>query len=55
MIGKLTVLPESIGGLSLLEELDLSDCVDLEALPAGVGSLKNLRKLDLSRCQVRAE
>lgn len=40
-------LPESIGGLTYLETLDLYDN-ELEELPKTIGNLKNLRELSLS-------
>ena len=44
---KLTTLPDSIGSLVNLQELDLS-CNNLIILPDCIGSLTNLQRLDLS-------
>ena len=43
-------LPQSIGNLSNLTSLNLSDCYNLESLPSSIGTLSNLTSLNLSRC-----
>lgn len=44
---QLSVLPESIGNLGALVELDVSSN-DLEELPQGIGKLSKLTKVDAS-------
>ena len=36
--------------MTQLEELDMSDCMRLEALPATLGLLTKLQRLDVSDC-----
>ena len=36
--------------MTQLEELDMSDCAQLEALPASLGLLTRLQRLDVSDC-----
>ncbi|MDR2694199.1 MAG: leucine-rich repeat domain-containing protein [Chitinispirillales bacterium] len=43
-------LPQDIGVLSELVELNLADNIDLGAIPSGIGSLRNLKKLDIRYC-----
>ena len=43
-------LPEGIGGMTSLIELNLADNDRLGTLPASIGSLKNLRTLDVRTC-----
>jgi len=43
-------LPEDIGSLYELIELNLADNNDLGKLPAGIGNLRNLKKLDIRYC-----
>ena len=43
-------LPDEIGSLSELIELNLADNNDLGSLPPGIGNLRNLRKLDIRYC-----
>jgi Leucine-rich repeat (LRR) protein len=38
-------LPQSIGDLSSLEEMNVSDNKELKALPSTIGSLSKLKKL----------
>ncbi|KAK4588004.1 hypothetical protein RGQ29_019126 [Quercus rubra] len=44
------VLPSSIGSLTALSSLDLSDCKNLLCLPSTICSLKKVEALYLSRC-----
>ena len=50
----LSSLPESLGGLGLLQTLDLRYCSGLsslpESLPESLGGLGSLQTLDLSGC-----
>jgi len=43
-------IPQEIGTLSELIELNLADNLELGRLPSGIGNLKNLRKLDIRYC-----
>jgi hypothetical protein len=43
-------IPQEIGSLSELIELNLADNLELGRLPPGIGNLKNLRKLDIRYC-----
>ena len=45
-----SVLPESIGGLSSLEELWVNDNKELKALPSTIGSLSKLKELHAYAC-----
>jgi Leucine-rich repeat (LRR) protein len=45
-----SVLPESIGGLSSLEELWVNSNKELKALPLTIGSLSKLKKLVAADC-----
>ena len=46
----LTSLPTSLGQLSALQTLNLSDCWYLTSLPGSLRQLPALQTLDLSRC-----
>ncbi len=46
----ITVVPESLGNLTALRSLDLSECSQLTALPESVGNLGALLTMDLSGC-----
>jgi Leucine-rich repeat (LRR) protein len=46
----LSDLPQSIGDLSLLEELWVNGNKELKALPSTIGSLWKLKKLVASSC-----
>jgi leucine-rich repeat protein SHOC2 len=48
----LTSLPNNIGDLNHLEELELTYCQHLTNLPEEIGQLKNLRKLVLNYCTI---
>ncbi|CAM6077767.1 unnamed protein product, partial [Sphagnum tenellum] len=48
--GALKALPEDIGKLLKLTELNLASCSSLEALPGSMFHLKELKHLDLSGC-----
>ncbi|XP_048476103.1 DISP complex protein LRCH3 isoform X3 [Rhincodon typus] len=48
---KLTSLPEDIGSLSQLRELDVS-CNDIHTLPSQIGNLESLRDLNIRRNQL---
>uniref|UniRef100_A0A8D0H8U7 LRCH3 n=1 Tax=Sphenodon punctatus TaxID=8508 RepID=A0A8D0H8U7_SPHPU len=50
---KLPALPEEIGSLSSLRQLDVSSN-DLQSLPTSVGSLESLRDLNIRRNQIAA-
>ncbi|MBR3425219.1 MAG: hypothetical protein IKG79_04140 [Neisseriaceae bacterium] len=43
----ITTLPESIGQLQNLQELNLSGCGNLEMLPESIKQLQNLQELNL--------
>jgi Leucine-rich repeat (LRR) protein len=45
-----SALPESIGGLSSLEELWVGGNKELKALPLTIGSLSKLKKLVAENC-----
>ena len=47
----LASLPESVGGLTLLQVLYLDECAKLASLPESVGGLTQLRLLSLYRCR----
>uniref|UniRef100_A0A8I6XGQ4 Uncharacterized protein n=1 Tax=Hordeum vulgare subsp. vulgare TaxID=112509 RepID=A0A8I6XGQ4_HORVV len=47
----LSALPESIGEMEGLMNLDLSHCAGIKELPESFGKLKKLVHLDLSHCQ----
>merc|ERR1712039_386974 len=49
-MGGLTCLPEQVGQLAALEELNLDECSALESLPAEIGQLGALQMLNLSGC-----
>jgi Leucine-rich repeat (LRR) protein/GTPase SAR1 family protein len=44
-------LSAGIGGLTALQEIDLSGCKSLKELPAELGALKELQKINLSGCR----
>jgi Leucine-rich repeat (LRR) protein len=46
----LSELPQSIGDLSSLEEVKVSDNKELKALPSAIGSLSKLKKLFAYNC-----
>lgn len=48
---KLRLLPEGIGRLAELEDLNLSDCHGLTESPPAVGDLSGLKTLNLGRCE----
>ncbi|KAI9116513.1 hypothetical protein K1719_012680 [Acacia pycnantha] len=50
----LASLPESIGSLTSLQELRLTDSRSLASLPESIGSLTSLQELDLNHCFVLA-
>ncbi len=43
-------IPDEIGTLTDLIELNLADNIDLGKLPPGIGNLRNLKKLDIRYC-----
>ncbi|GBU23190.1 hypothetical protein R80B4_03106 [Fibrobacteres bacterium R8-0-B4] len=43
-------IPNDIGNLSELVELNLADNIELGSIPSGIGSLRNLKKLDIRYC-----
>jgi len=43
-------IPQEIGTLSELVELNIADNIDLGSIPSGIGSLRNLKKLDIRYC-----
>jgi len=47
----LTRLPDSLGKLANLEELELDKCKRLKTLPSSIGGLTNLRRLSLRECK----
>ncbi|KAJ4965702.1 hypothetical protein NE237_017551 [Protea cynaroides] len=51
--GNLVEIPESIGHLSKLVELDLKNCWRLENLPIGISKLTSLEKLIISGCKIK--
>lgn len=52
---RMIALPDSIGGLKALTELDLSKCRSLVALPDSIGDLKALTTLVLAGCSSLTE
>ncbi|KAM4037171.1 leucine-rich repeat and calponin homology domain-containing protein 4 isoform 2-T2 [Anomaloglossus baeobatrachus] len=48
---KLTSIPEEVGGMGSLRQLDLS-CNELQSLPAQMGALRSLRELNVRRNQL---
>lgn len=50
---QLTALPESISGLTALQDLNLCDCRSLTKLPDALGSLPALQQLNLGGCSLR--
>jgi Leucine-rich repeat (LRR) protein len=46
-------LPESIGKLTALKELNFHNCDELINIPVPIGKLKSLRSLDLCAAQLR--
>ncbi len=50
---KLTVLNEDIRKLSNLEELNISENIDIKELPSSIGILQNLKVLDLYETRIR--
>ena len=46
----MTTLPESLGALSKLQQLNLQYCSGLTALPESLGALSGLLLLDLGWC-----
>merc|ERR1711965_1048436 len=51
----LAALPESLGHLHALTELNLDGCESLAALPESLGQLQALTKLDLGYCSSLAD
>ena len=47
---RMSVLPDSIGGLKALTQLDLTECLSLTTLPESIGGLTALEKLFLPHC-----
>jgi len=47
---KQTSLPESVGNLTNLTQLNLEDCINLIHLPKSIGNLTNLTQLILRKC-----
>jgi len=47
-------LPEEIGSLYELIELNLADNLELGKLPSGIGNLRSLKKLDIRYCGLTA-
>jgi len=47
----LTELPEAIGRLDGLTELDVCGCTSLESLPEDIGGCTSLTWLDMNRCR----
>ncbi len=43
-------IPDEIGNLTDLIELNIADNIDLGKLPPGIGNLRNLKKLDIRYC-----
>jgi len=46
----LNEIPQEIGSLTELVELNLAENIDLGKLPSGIGNLKNLKILDIRNC-----
>jgi len=51
----LVALPEWLGDLAMIEELNLHGCVGLTGLPERMGDLKGLKELDLAGCEILKE
>ena len=49
---RLIEVPDSIGNLKNLRELNLWECVKIESLPPSIGKLKNLEILDLTNTRI---
>ena len=47
---RMSVLPDSIGGLKALTQLDLTECLSLTTLPESIAGLTALERLELPNC-----
>ena len=47
---RMSVLPDSIGGLKALTQLDLTECLSLTTLPESIAGLSALERLELPNC-----